>query len=102
MTTITDLSQALSDLAAHSGRLAEREADLARRVADLDHREAAAAAAIERATAERTSSALWAEATAARDQHWRTMVALQLEQLNPQSPTATVLRRLVEMATGEG
>jgi hypothetical protein len=96
--TINDLGNALSTLAAHTGRLAEQETALAAREADLSRREAELAAAME----QQSTSALWAQATAARDNHWRMMIALQLEHLSPHGATATVLRHLQVLAVGEG
>lgn len=93
-TTIGELSATIDELAIAARELAEREAE-------LDRREAELARGMEAWTVARQESTVWAEATAARDRHWRTLIAVQLEQLQPQCATATVLRRLEAMATGD-
>jgi hypothetical protein len=93
-TTITELSATLDELATAAKELAEREAELERRETEL-------AEGLEAFALARQESAIWSEATAARDSHWRTLIAVQLNQLQPQSPTATVLRHLDSIATAE-
>lgn len=92
-TTIGELSATLEEMAAAARGLAEREAELSRREAEL-------AEGLEAFVLVRQESAIWSEATAARDRHWRTLIAVQLGHLQPQSPTATVLRHLEGMAAG--
>jgi hypothetical protein len=93
-TTITELSATLDELATAAKELAEREAELIRREAEL-------AEGLEAFALARQESAIWSEATAARDSHWRTLIAVQLGHLQPQSPTATVLRHLEGMVAGQ-
>lgn len=92
-TTIGELSATLEEMATAAKELAEREAELSRREAEL-------AEGLEAFALARQESAIWSEATAARDRHWRTLIAVQLGYLQPQSPTATVLRHLEGMAGG--
>ena len=92
-TTIGELSATLEELATAAKELAEREAELSRREAEL-------AEGLEAFVLIRQESSIWSEATAARDRHWRTLIAVQLGYLQPQSPTATVLRHLEGMAAG--
>lgn len=91
----------LQRLAIEADRLAALEADLVNREAAMAEREANVAEAYERLTLASQETAIWREATATRDRHWATLIALQLQHLSPQSSTATTLRHLERLATGQ-
>lgn len=100
-TTTATEATFLQRLAIEADRLAALEADLTKREAAMAECEANVAEAYERLTLANRETAIWREATAARDRHWATLIALQLQQLSPQSSTATMLRHLERLATGQ-
>lgn len=88
------MNDVLQTLAAESARLAALEED-------LRAREIILAEGFEQLTMAQRDSATWAAASAERDRHWTAMINMQLEQLTPQSSTATVLRHLRGMGVGQ-
>lgn len=96
-----ELATEFKNLGAVLDSLNERVKAMAAREAEMSQREADLAEGYEKLNMARQESAIWAEATAARDRHWVMCIGMQLEQLQPQSATATVLRRLEVLATGQ-
>lgn len=96
-----ELATEFKNLGAVLDSLNERVKAMAAREAEMSQREADLAEGFEALGMARQESAIWAEATAARDRHWRMCIGMQLEQLTPECNTARVLRRLEAIAVGQ-